>query len=260
MKPYDGGGWVGVSRIADEAALRAAYDQSGKLVMHLQRAVDGYDAFVRCVGVGPQVRYVSYRPDAPLHDRYAMQRDFLSDEQKATLRATTLTINSFFGWDFNSCEVLHKDGVFHPIDFANPCPDSQVTSLHYHFPWLVKALLRWAIYCGVTKRPYRPTLDWQRYFVVADRGGEQADKLARYGELSETHFDTARFEEFCARHLPHLDEVADAFFASEDARAAVRAKVTALFPEHEIDSFTELFFGRIQTWREQEGAKGLDLT
>lgn len=35
MKPYDGGGWKGVSKIDNEAALRARYEESGKLVMHL---------------------------------------------------------------------------------------------------------------------------------------------------------------------------------------------------------------------------------
>ena len=33
MKPYDGGGWKGVSRIKDEAALKKAYDESGTMVM-----------------------------------------------------------------------------------------------------------------------------------------------------------------------------------------------------------------------------------
>jgi len=33
----------------------------------------------------------------------------------------------------------------------------------------------------------------------------------------------------------------------------VRRKVTALFPAHEIEEFTELFFARIQSWREAEG-------
>src|SRR5688572_18163213 len=50
MKPYDGGAWVGVSKIDDEKSLRAAYEQSGKRVMHLQHAVDGFDLFVRGIG------------------------------------------------------------------------------------------------------------------------------------------------------------------------------------------------------------------
>src|SRR5262247_859071 len=43
MKPYDGGGWAGVSRIADESELRARYEESGNLVMHLQKAVEPFD-------------------------------------------------------------------------------------------------------------------------------------------------------------------------------------------------------------------------
>src|ERR1700742_3690652 len=32
LKPYDGGGWRAVTRVADEAAARKAYEESGKMV------------------------------------------------------------------------------------------------------------------------------------------------------------------------------------------------------------------------------------
>ena len=153
IKPYDGGGWAGVSRVDDEAALHRAYDESGTYLLHLQRAVEPHDLFVRCIGFGPQTRLVRYDPAAPLHDRYTMDDGGVPDDERQTLIDTTLTINSFFGWEFNSCEALRQDGEWHPIDFANACPDSQVTSLHYHFPWLVAANLRWSIFCAATKRP-----------------------------------------------------------------------------------------------------------
>ena len=135
MKPYDGGAWVGVTAIKDRDALARAYDESGTRVMHLQKGVKDHDMFVRCLGLGPQYRLVNYDPDAPLHDRYRMEVDFLNDADRQKLIDMTMVINAFFGWDFNSCESLRSGGTWHPIDFANACPDSQVTSLHFHFPW-----------------------------------------------------------------------------------------------------------------------------
>jgi hypothetical protein len=252
MKPYDGGGWVGVSKVDDEAGLRAAYEASGTKLMHLQSAVLPYERFVRCIGLGPQTRAVNYDPAAPLHDRYCMDRNFLDPALASELEDITLTINSFFGWDFNSCEALLRGGEWHPIDFANACPDSQVTSLHYHFPWLIKANLRWAIFCAATRRRVRHNLDWEPYFEVAAEDLPYREKLRRYALIARQVLDADAFEDFCARHLGHLDAVADEFFGTEQARDAVRQKVAALFPAHEVDEFTELFYGRIQRWRAEE--------
>jgi hypothetical protein len=189
---------------------------------------------------------VLYDADAPLHDRYTMTRGFAAPAELQLLRDLTLTINAFFGWDFNSCESLRSGGRWIPIDFANPCPDSQVTSLHYHFPWLIKANLRWSVFCAATKRPMRKTLDWEPFFDACQAGMTPEERIRACGGIAKDRLDAARFEAFCAEHLPHLDEVADEFFRGPEARDAIRQKVAALFPEHEIDEFTGLFFERVQ--------------
>jgi hypothetical protein len=256
MKPYHGGGWRGVTRINDLADLQRAYDASGTDVMNLQKAVLPYDWFVRCVGLGPQMRKVNYDPGAPLHDRYRMDIDFLPAEDQSVLEDMTLTINAFFGWDFNSCEALAKGGVWHPIDFANACPDSQVTSLHYHFPWLIKANLRWSIFCAATDKPMRKNMDWAPFYAVADRDLPFRERLHEYARIAHDRFETEKFRDFCRTRLGHLDELAYDFFGSDTMRDAIRQKVVALFPAHEVDEFTELFWSRVQLWREQEGARG----
>src|SRR5258708_34839675 len=53
MKPYDGGGWKGVSKIDDDAGLRGRYVEIGKLEMHPRYAVHPFDALVCCIGLGP---------------------------------------------------------------------------------------------------------------------------------------------------------------------------------------------------------------
>lgn len=255
MKPYDGGAWVGVTAIKDREALKNAYNESGERLMHLQKGVSPYDAFVRCIGMGPQTRSVNYDPDAPLHDRYQMDADFLSAKDEQHMQDLTLVINAFFGWDFNSCESLRSKGVWHPIDFANACPDSQVTSLHFHFPWLIKSNLRWSIFCAATKRRMKTNFNWDQYFKIADTDASFEEKLPQYVKLANKHFDTKRFNAFCERHLSDLDEVANKFFTSAVAKDAIHQKVAALYPEHEVEEFTEMFWQRVQNSLKYEQGK-----
>jgi hypothetical protein len=252
MKPYDGGAWVGVTRIDNVEMLRKGYEESGQRVMHLQKAVEPFDLFVRGIGIGPQVEIVRYDPTQPLHARYCVDFFFMNGEEWSLMNDTVMTINAFFGWEFNSCEALRKDGTFYPIDFANACPDFQVTSLHYHFPNMVKNMVRWAIYCAATGRKMRKTLDWEPFFEIAKQDLPYRDRLRQYAAIGRERMEVDRFREFCDKHLSHLDEVAYDFFGTERAKEIVKQKVTALYPAHEIDTFTDHFFGLVQFWRKTE--------
>ena len=252
LKPYDGGAWEGVSRVEDQDSLQEAYDTSGQRIMHLQAAVDPHDLFVRALGVGPQVNIMKYNPTAPLHERYEIDFDFVSADEASLLTDMALTINSFFGWDFNSCEALRQDGEFFPIDFANGNPDSQVTSLHYHLPWLVKALVRWSLFCVATDRPLRFDLNWKEYFEIADSEAPYREKLAGYASIARERFESDRFEEFCDTELGDLDEIVHSYLNTDRAHDAVAAKVANMFPAHEVAHFTEHFWGLLQFWRKTE--------
>ena len=101
----------------------------------------------------------------------------------------------------------------------------------------------------------RQTLDWEPFYAVAREADlPYREKLRRYAAIARQRFELERFQEFCDTHLAHLPQVADEFFASPGCRDAVRLKVGALYPEHEVEPFTDLFFGRIQSWREAERA------
>ena len=251
IKPYDGGGWAGVSRIDNADDLQRLYDESGTYLMHLQQAVDPHDLFIRCVGLGPQVRVVRYDPGAPLHDRYTADDGDVPDDQRQHLIDTTLTINSFFGWDFNSCEALRKDDAWFPIDFANPCPDSQVTSLHYHFPWLIAANLRWSLFCAATKRPMRPNLDWQPYFDIADTDAPYEEKLKGYAAIARERLQTDAVRGVLRRSTSAIS-IRCSGTSSAPTRPATPCgrRSTAMYPDHEVDEFTEMFWSRIQQWRQ----------
>ncbi|HKX68262.1 MAG TPA: hypothetical protein VJN29_13675 [Intrasporangium sp.] len=258
MKPFDGGGWRGVSRIDDEQDLVRAYDASGEMLMHLQATID-YDVFARALSIGPETMVMNFRPDEPMHNRYAVSHGFLSPRAGHETAAISRIVNALFSWEFNSCEMLVKGDEVYPIDYANACPDVAVTSLHYYFPWAIKALVRWSAYCLVTGRRSRTVgLETRRYFDVADREDlNDEEKLDAYLAIADEYFETAAYDEWCAQYLPHFDAAALEWFRSEAFHQLLRTTVDLTYPEHERDRFMAHFQGLVGLWvREEETRLG----
>ncbi|MGN6415210.1 ATP-grasp domain-containing protein [Flexivirga sp.] len=252
MKPFDGGAWRGVSMIRNEDELRRSYDESGEMLMHLQRAVDGFEVFARALTIGPETMVMKFRPDEPMHDRYEVAYDFLTPQIGAETSTIAQTVNAFFRWEFNSCEMLIKDGVVYPIDYANACPDVAVTSLHYYFPWAIKSLLKWSIYCVVTGRKGHTQVDTGPWFEVADRDDDYQAKLTAYQRLSDAYFETERYREFVDTALGHVDEMVLDWVLSDDFDRLLVETVTSTYPEYEHERFLGHFRGLTGLWAKDE--------
>jgi hypothetical protein len=249
MKPYDGGAWVGVTRITDRAGLRAAYDASGQRLMHLQKAVDGYDVFARSLSIGAETMVMKFRPELPMHDRYEVAHDFLTPEVGDEVVTISRLINAFFRWEFNSCENLVSGTEVHPIDYANACPDVALTSLHYYFPWAMAALVRWTAFCLVTGRKPRLDLGMEEYFAIADREDlSYAEKLAAYRTLADDHFETDRYLDFCASRMGHVADVVLEWVDGPDFDALLVDTVRSTYPPEEHDRFVAHFRGLVGLW------------
>jgi hypothetical protein len=256
MKPYDGGAWRGVSKIHNPAELHAAYDQSGEMLMHLQKAIDGYDVFARSLSIGAETMVMRFQPDEPMHRRYAVEHSFLSPDVGAEVVTIGRLVNAFFRWEFNSCETLVKGGEVYPIDYANACPDVALTSLHYYFPWAMKALVKWCVFALVTGRRPKLDLETDRFFEIADNPGlSYADKLEGYTSLADAYFDTDRYLDFCASSLGRIDEVVLDWVAGADFDRLLVETVRSVYPPGEHDQFVAHLRGLVSLWTTDETAR-----
>jgi hypothetical protein len=256
MKPYDGGAWRGVSRIGNPAELHAAYDQSGEMLMHLQKAVEDYDVFARSLSIGAETMVMRFQPDQPMHLRYAVDHSFLTPQAGEEVVTIGKLVNAFFRWEFNSCETLVAGGEVYPIDYANACPDVALTSLHYYFPWAMKALIKWCLFALLTGR--RPRLDVaaDQYFEIADDAGTSyAAKLAAYRALADSYFEEERYLDFCARSLPQLDEIVLDWVAGPDFDQLLINTVRSVYPPHEHDQFIAHLRGLLDLWVRDESTR-----
>jgi len=253
MKPFDGGQWVGVTRIGDAAELHAVYDRSGERLMHLQAAVEEYDVFARSLSIGAETMVMHFEPERPLHDRYQVDHDFLGAETGEEVVTISRLVNAFFRWEFNSCETIVKGRVASPIDYANASPDVALTSLHYYFPWAIRALVRWTAFCSATGRRMQINQSTRDYFAVADRDDlDYEEKLREYRVLADTYFQVEQYEDFCAAALPHLDEELVAWVEGPEFDRLLVDTVRSTFPTQEQERFVAHYRGLLAAWARDE--------
>lgn len=163
MKPFAGGGWKNVYRLANKDEFFEKHAETGQLVMLLQEEIV-FEEYYRCYCIGQKhVRIMPYEPRNPHHLRYVASFS-PSEERYRQMEEIVLRINEYLGYDFNTVELALRDGVPYAIDFCNPAPDAERTSVgEENFEWVVETAANYAIEKALSVEPGKDNLSWGEY-------------------------------------------------------------------------------------------------
>lgn len=123
-----------------------------------------FDEYYRCYCIGGKhVHIMPYEPRNPHHLRYAASFT-PSEERYKQMEDIVLKINRYLGYDFNTVELALRDGVPYAIDFCNPAPDAEVTSVgQENFEWVIETAANYAIERATAQVPGKDNLTWGEY-------------------------------------------------------------------------------------------------
>ena len=150
----------------DEESIDDFFDkhaETKQLVMLLQEEIV-FEEYYRCYCIGGKhVRIMPYEPRNPHHLRYVA--DFAPTPEKLKeMEDIVLRINHYLGYDFNTVELALRDGVPYAIDFCNPAPDAERTSVgEENFAWVVETAANYAIEKAQSFEPGKDNLTWGKY-------------------------------------------------------------------------------------------------
>jgi len=161
MKPYAGGGWKNVYRLESKEEFFQKHQETGQLVMLLQEEIVFQDYYrVYCLGC-KDVRIMPYEPRNPHHLRYVVENPNTDKKLMATIKDYTLRLCKGLGYDFNTVEFAVRDGIPYAIDFGNPAPDAELTSVGAeNFEWVVETAAKMAISFAKKQKPGQSNLTW----------------------------------------------------------------------------------------------------
>jgi glutathione synthase/RimK-type ligase-like ATP-grasp enzyme len=168
LKPYAGGGWKHVYKVHSPEELFHAYNQTGDLCMTMQRGVE-FEEYFRCYAVGQErVHIMRYDPKAPHHERYVKGNPPPSPELKKRMENDALTLCRALGYDLNTVEFAVERGVPYAIDFMNPAPDAEITSVgQENFHWVVEAVAQMAVKKALSGENPTKELHWAAFLAGA---------------------------------------------------------------------------------------------
>ena len=168
MKPHSGGGWKSVYKVNNYDELFAAYSETNTLVMMLQENID-FEFYFRCYALGREyVHIMPYEPRNPHHLRYLQDAPNYPSGLLKKIEKLVFKINDALGYDFNTVEFAVKDGVPYAIDFCNPAPDAELTSVgEENFNWVVEHSAKMAIDRAKAHRANKINLSWGSFIHKA---------------------------------------------------------------------------------------------
>jgi hypothetical protein len=170
MKPYAGGGWKNVYRLKDKEEFYQKHRETEQLVMLLQEEIV-FTEYYRCYCIGRKhVRIMPYEPRNPHHQRY--QASFSpGPERLKQMEDIVLRINQYLGYDFNTVELAIRDDVPYAIDFGNPAPDAERTSVgEENFEWVVETAANYAIEKAMSQKDGAINLTWGEFVKRSANG------------------------------------------------------------------------------------------
>ncbi len=163
MKPFAGGGWKSVYQLNSIEEFFEKHAETEQLVMMLQEEIK-FEEYYRCYCIGGKyVRIMPYEPRNPHALRYVA--DFKPTPEKyKEMEDIVLRICQYLGYDFNTVELALRDGVPYAIDFCNPAPDAEVTSVgQENFDWVVETAANYAIEKAMEHKENADNLTWGEY-------------------------------------------------------------------------------------------------
>jgi len=164
LKPYSGGGWKHVYKVHSPEEFFHFYNQTGDLCMTLQHGVE-FEEYFRCYVIGQEkVHVMRYDPKAPFHERYVKGNPPASPKLQERIVKDALTLCRALGYDLNTVEFAVEGGVPYAIDFMNPAPDAEATSVgQENFEWVVNAVAEMAVKKAVSNENPARELRWSAF-------------------------------------------------------------------------------------------------
>jgi hypothetical protein len=102
-----------------------------------------------------------YEPRNPHHLRYVVDGPLADTKLLATVKDYTLRLCKGLGYDFNTVEFAVRDGIPYAIDFGNPAPDAELTSVgNENFEWVVEEAAIMAIEYAKKHKDGQINLTW----------------------------------------------------------------------------------------------------
>jgi hypothetical protein len=161
IKPYDGGGWRGVSKVNNFNELMKKYDESGTDCMVLQEYIP-FDHYVRSYCIGKKDVYPM--PYDPIAHRYLVVDGYLDAATEEHVIKETILINEALGYDINTVEFAILNGVPYAIDYMNPAPDADWWSVGtVYFKWMAEKVADLAIRAAKYGEPTLKAHRWDEF-------------------------------------------------------------------------------------------------